>query len=301
MASREDMGDMDLSGLMSRIRGIEIVTRRLVDSILQGAYKSRFMGRGLDFSEVREYIQGDDIRCIDWNVTARTGRLHVKKFIEERDLTVMILYDVSPSTYFGVQELKSQFNLRIASVLMFSALLNNDRVGLCLFSDRVLKYVPPARGRRHVLKLIREILVQEPVGRSTDLNSAVKFMLKLMRTSGVIFIVSDFFADFDQVYLRMLARRHDVIGICVLDPMEDDLPDGGYLLLEDSETGEQMIVNTSDAVFRDAYRSEMERRKKHLKTIFRKAGADIMFIHTGEDFVSAIRRFFIIRRRRGRT
>lgn len=289
----------DPKEILKKIRRLELRTRRLVSSTFAGQYHSVFKGQGMNFEEVREYAVGDEIRSIDWNVTARMNTPYVKKFTEERELTVMLMVDVSASGNFGSIELsKRELAAEVASILAFSAINNNDKVGLLLFSDHVELFIPPRKGRLHTLRLIREMLYFEPKGRGTDLAGALDYLNRVMSRRSVVFIISDFMApDFSKA-LTVSSRRHDVVAMPVSDPGESVLPDVGIVTLEDAESGEQIDINTgSRAVRRDLLELE-GKRKKLLERLFRSRGMDMVSLSTNEDYLIALRNFFEQRERR---
>ncbi|MFZ4484690.1 MAG: DUF58 domain-containing protein [Chthoniobacterales bacterium] len=289
----------DTREILKKIRRLELHTRRLVDSMFAGSYHSVFKGRGMNFEEVREYTPGDEIRSIDWNVTARMNAPFVKKFTEERELTVMLVVDVSASGDFGsVSSSKRELAAEVASILAFSAIQNNDKVGLLLFTDEVELFIHPKKGRLHILRLIREMLYFRPQHRGTSLTGALEYLNKVVTRRAVVFLISDFL---DQGYSRPLAvtaRRHDLIAIPVVDPGEEDLPDVGLVTLEDPETGEQIDVNTSSRALRGAYLALEEKRKKLVDQEFRKLGIDMIPLRTNEDYLHVLRGFFARREQR---
>jgi len=287
--------------ILRQVRRVEIATRGLVSEVFSGEYHSVFKGRGMNFAEVREYHYGDDIRNIDWNVTARTGAPFVKVFDEERELTVMLLVDVSASGEFGSRgRMKGEVAVEICAVLAFSAITNNDKVGLIIFSDRIEKFVPPRKGRRHVLRVLRELLYFRPEGRGTDIGGALEYLARVVRRRAVVFVVSDFLADgFDRA-LAVAGRRHDTIVIRMGDRRERALPPVGYLELEDAETGERLTVNVSDRTFRDAFEREVAERAAALDRRFRKTGVDVIDISTDQPYADRLMRFFRDRARRFR-
>jgi uncharacterized protein (DUF58 family) len=285
--------------ILRKIRRLELRTRRLVESSFAGQYHSVFKGRGMNFEEVRPYSPGDEIRAIDWNVTARTGEPYIKKFTEEREMTVMIVLDVSASGDFGsVQESKREMAAEVAAILAFSAIHNNDKVGLLLFSDRVELFIPPKKGRLHILRLIREMLFFSPQGRGTDLNGALEYMNKVITRRAVVFVISDFLTgDFTRP-LTVSARRHDVVALMVVDPAEEQLPDVGVILLEDPETGEQIEVDTSRRAITGNYARLAGERSKELASIFGSRGVDTVQLRTDADYLPVLRSFFDRRGRR---
>jgi uncharacterized protein (DUF58 family) len=287
--------------ILKQVRRIEIATRGLVNEVFSGEYHSVFKGRGMNFAEVREYQYGDDIRSIDWNVTARTGSPFVKVFEEERELTVMLVVDVSASGDFGTRErLKGEVAVEICALLAFSAIKNNDKVGLIIFSDRIEKFVPPRKGRRHVLRVLRELLYHRPEGRGTDITAALEYLTHVQRKKAVAFLVSDFRDDgFDRA-LAIAGRRHDLIAVRVGDERERELPPLGLLELEDPETGERVIVNTSNLEFRTAFGDHVERKRVELDRTFRRSKVDVIDIETGRPYVKPLMLFFQDRARRRR-
>jgi uncharacterized protein (DUF58 family) len=289
----------DTREILRKIRRLELRTRRLVESSFAGQYQSVFKGRGMNFEEVRPYSPGDEIRAIDWNVTARTGEPFIKKFTEEREMTVMIILDVSASGNFGsVRESKRELAAEVAAILAFSAIHNNDKVGLLLFSDRVELFIPPKKGRHHILRLIREMLYFEPKGRGTDLAGALEYMNKLITRRAVVFVISDFFTgDFTRP-LTVSARRHDMVALPIVDPAEEELPDVGVILLEDPETGEQIEVNTSRRAITRNYAELSTLRTKELNSMFGSRGIDMVSLRTDKDYLPVLRNFFDRRGRR---
>jgi uncharacterized protein (DUF58 family) len=285
--------------ILRKIRRLELRTRRLVESSFAGQYQSVFKGRGMNFEEVRPYTPGDEIRAIDWNVTARTGEPYIKKFTEEREMTVMIVLDVSASGDFGsVRESKREMAAEVASILAFSAIHNNDKVGLLLFSDRVELFIPPKKGRLHILRLIREMLFFSPKGRGTDLAEALEYMNKVITRRAVVFVISDFLTgDFTRP-LTVSAKRHDMVALNVVDPAEEALPDVGVILLEDPETGEQIEVDTSRRAITGNYARLAGERAKELGTLFGSRGVDMVQLRTDRDYLPVLRSFFDRRGRR---
>jgi uncharacterized protein (DUF58 family) len=285
--------------ILKKIRRLELKTRGLVDAAFAGQYRSVFKGRGMNFEEVREYSAGDEVRSIDWNVTARLGEAYVKKFTEERELTVMLLVDVSASGSFGSVNLsKRELAAEVASLLAFSAIRNSDKVGLLLFSDHVELFIPPRKGRSHILRLIREILYFEPKGRGTDPASALTYLNKVVTRKSVVFLISDFQTPDMSRELSVTARRHDLIAMPIVDPCEEILPDVGLLTLEDAETGEQIEINTSDRSVRAKYMEAAEERRSALKRQLRRSRIDSIALKTDEDYLPALRTFFRLRERR---
>ena len=287
--------------ILKKVRRIEISTRGLVNEVLSGEYHSVFKGRGMNFAEVREYQYGDDIRSIDWNVTARTGSPFVKIFEEERELTVMLVVDVSASGDFGTQErMKGEVAVEICALLAFSAIKNNDKVGLIIFSDHVEKFVPPRKGKRHVLRVLRELLYPRPEGRGTDIKAALDYLNHVQRKRAVIFLVSDFRDTGFEKSLAVAGRRHDMIAVRVGDLREREIPPVGFLELEDPETGERLVVNTSDPRFRADFRERSRYAREELDRTLRRSRVDVIDIETGEPYVRPLMRFFRDRMRRRR-
>jgi uncharacterized protein (DUF58 family) len=287
--------------ILKKVRLIEISTRGLVNEVFSGEYHSVFKGQGMTFSEVREYQFGDDIRSIDWNVTARTGSPFVKVFEEERELTVMLVVDVSASGNFGTQErLKGEVAVELSAVLGFSAIKNNDKIGLILFSDRIEKFVPPRKGRKHVLRVLRELLYHKPEGRGTDIGVALEYLSRVVSRRAVVFLVSDFMGENFFRPLSVVGKRHDLIAVRMRDEREAELPPIGLLEMEDPETGERLVVNTSDPAFREAFAQSAKRRREDLDRDFRRCQVDVIDIETGQPYVEPLMRFFQRRMRRFR-
>ncbi|HEY1787766.1 MAG TPA: DUF58 domain-containing protein [Verrucomicrobiae bacterium] len=293
--------------ILKKIRQIEIRTNRLVTESLAGAYHSVFKGQGMNFDEVREYQPGDDVRAIDWNVTARMNHPFIKKFVEERELTLMLVVDVSGSGLFGSRaQSKRELAAEIASVLAFSAIRNNDKVGLLLFTDEVEKFIPPRKGRGHVLRVIREVLFFEPKRRQTDLVQALEFMGRVLPHRSIVVIISDFQTPQSsgplalpvQTALRMANRRHDVVTVQITDRYEMELPALGRLTFEDAETGEIMEINTAYAGSRDAFAVRRKKQLADLARQFRSSGIDAIQLRTDESYSAALGNFFETRERR---
>jgi len=284
---------------LKAVRRIEIRTNRLVSEGMGGEYKSVFKGRGMEFAEVREYVPGDDIRTIDWNVTARAGGPFVKRFAEERELTLMLLVDVSGSGMFGSGDRsKTELAAEVSAVLAFAAIRNNDRVGAILFTDRIERYVPPRRGRRHVLAVVRDLLWHRPQSRGTDLAGALTFLSRVAVKHAIVFLISDFRATGFERALRLAHRKHDVIAIHVRDPREETLPPVGLLSLEDAETGERRLVDTGSERVRKAWTErEIDRRRK-LARLFRTSGIDSIELLTTQPYDRPLLGFFRARERR---
>lgn len=283
----------DTREILRKIRRLELRTRKLVASSFAGQYQSVFKGRGMNFEEVRPYTPGDEIRSIDWNVTARTGEPYIKKFTEEREMTVMIVLDVSASGNFGsILESKRELAAEVAAVLAFSAIQNNDKVGLLLFSDCIELFIPPKKGRMHILRLIREMLYFEPKGRGTDLAAALEYLNKVVSRRAVVFLISDFLTGDFVRPLTVSAKRHDMIALTVVDPVEEALPDVGVILLEDPETGEQIEVDTSRRDVAKGYAALAEQRARDIKRLFGARGVDSIELRTDSDYLPVLRGFF---------
>lgn len=290
---------VEAAEILKKIRTLEIKTRGLVETAFAGDYHSVFKGRGMNFSEVREYQPGDEIRAIDWNVTARLGNAFVKQFTEERELTVMLIVDVSASGNFGsTTQSKRELAAEVACLLAFSAIRNNDKVGLLLFTDRVELFIPPKKGRSHTLRLIREILFFQPLGRGTEPALALDYLNNIVTRRAVVFFISDFQTpDFSQA-LAISGRRHDFVAIQIHDERERALPNIGIITLEDAETGEQIEINTSDRTTRTRFTQEAEDHEASLSRTLRRNNIDQIALRTGEDYLPALRSFFKQRERR---
>ncbi len=292
---------------MSGMRQLEIRTRRMVNDSLAGEYHSVFKGRGMDFDEVREYSPGDEVRTIDWNVTARAGRPFVKKFTEERELTILLLVDISASGNFGSASLsKRDLAAELASLLAFSAIRNSDKVGLLLYTDRVERYLPPKKGRRHVLRVVRDILYHTPEGRGTDTVKALDVANHVLHRRAIVFLISDFQSTGDPAVaraelrraMRQTNRRHDLIAVQVADPREKELPNVGVLALEDAESGEIIELDTADAAVRRRFSELALDRAKRMVNDFRSEGVDTLELKTDAPYMAALQRFFKTRERR---
>jgi len=285
--------------VLRQIRRIQITTSRMVTDVFAGQYQSVFKGRGMEFYEVREYLPGDGIRTIDWNVTARMGHPYVKKFVEERELTVMLLLDASHSSRFGSHgRLKSHLAAELCSVLAFSAIQNSDRVGLIIFTDRIEKFLPPRKGLRHVLRVIREALYYEPKGRGTDISLALEYLNKVTKRRSIAFMISDFFDKGFEKVLSVSNKRHDIVAATITDPRELDLPDTGMLTLRDAETGKTYLVDTGDKAFRKKYKEDGLRRIKERNKLFRSANVDNIDMRTDKSYTKELIKFFRMRERR---
>ncbi len=279
--------------IMKKIRRIEIRTSHVVDDMLGGQYHSAFKGRGIEFEEVRPYQIGDDVRTIDWNVTARTSDPFVKLFREERELTVHLVVDLSASQSLGTQQQsKRELVTELGATLAFSAIKNNDKVGLTLFTDGIEKVVPPAKGTRHVLRVIRELLYCEPIGRGTDIAATLDHINRTAKRRSVIFLISDFQDSDYQTPLRIARRKHDIIPIVVGDQRETEMPNVGIVELRDSETGEIVVFDTTSRHHRELYQKQASLEAENREQLFRKLKMDPIYINTGEDMVDPLRRFF---------
>jgi len=285
--------------LAKRIRLIEITTSRAVNDVLAGEYHSVFKGRGMEFDEVREYAPGDEIRTIDWNVTARMGRPFVKRFVEERELTVLLAVDLSASGAFGSgKRFKNEAAAELCALLAFSAIKNNDKVGLLLFTDRVEKFIPPKKGSSHVLRLVGELLRAQPAGKGTDVGLALDYLGRVSHRRSIVFLISDFLDEGFDKPLRVVARRHDLVALSVSDPRERDLPPVGLIELEDAETGRRMTFDSSSARSRAQYAELADRRRLSRRELFRSTGVDEIEVSPNDDYVRDLMLFF--KRREGR-
>ena len=285
--------------IIQKIRQIEIRTRHLVNDVFSGEYHSVFKGRGMEFAEVREYEPGDEIRSIDWNVTARLGRPYVKRFIEERELTVILMADVSASGHFGtVSQMKGEITAEICALLAYAAIQNNDRVGLLMFTDQVEKFIPPKKGRTHILRVIREVLYNQPEHTGTDIAQALEYLNRLLTRRCIVFILSDFLtADYIKP-LRVASKRHDVVAVTITDPRELSLPGVGLIELEDAETGEEVLVDTGDADWRRQYAEYNEAVREARDRQFRVTGVDAIHIRTDQPYIDPLLQFFKFRERK---
>src|ERR1041385_2574969 len=289
---------------LKKLRQIELSTRKIVNTTFVGEYRSTFKGTGLEFVDVREYVAGDDIRAIDWKVTARTDRPYVRKFVEQRELTVILCVDASGSGHFGT---RSQFKLeqlaQVAATIAFSAVSNNDKVGLLFFTDQVERFVPPRKGKQHVLRLIRDILLFQPSRRGTNPTAALEFVMHLLKQKAIVFLISDFLGPGCgpagvRIPLGIAARRHDVVAVPITDPAERELPRVGLVDLEDMETGERVTVDTSRPVLRKRYADHMRGMEERRDRLFLQLGIDCIPLATDEDFTPKLHKFFQLRARR---
>jgi uncharacterized protein (DUF58 family) len=287
--------------LLKKVRKIQYKISRISNEMISGQYTSVFKGAGIEFDEVREYIPGDDIRSIDWNVTARSGVPYIKRFAEERELTLMLVIDLSGSQRFGsVESLKSELAAEISALLAFLAIKNNDKVGLLIFTDTCEKYLPAQKGRRHVLRVIREILGYQPSGTGTKIEEALKFVNKVLKQRSIIFLVSDFMDDNFEKIMGSVARRHDLVAVRLRDPKESELPPLGLVEFQDNETGRMVLADTSSDIFRKMVRDEAEQRNENLAKLFRRNKVDLIDIQTDQPYLEPIQRFFKLRERRMR-
>ena len=287
--------------LIARIRRIEITTRKLVNDSFAGEYQSVFKGRGMEFDEVRQYHPGDDVRSIDWNVTARTGEPHVKSYIEERELTVMLVVDVSGSGDFGTRNrFKRELAVELAAVMSFAATTNNDKVGLLLFSDRVESLVPPRKGRSHVLRMVRDLLLFQPRGTGTDITLALNTVHRMLKRRGIVFLVSDFLADPESYRQAMLVtnRRHDVVAFDLSDPLEKEIANVGVIALEDAESGQLRWVDTGNREWRREFGDKVSRLAEGKRDVLTAAGVDRVSVTTEKDYVAEVGAFFKTRLQR---
>ncbi|HVO75670.1 MAG TPA: DUF58 domain-containing protein [Ignavibacteriaceae bacterium] len=285
--------------LLSQVRQIEIKTKGLVNQVFSGEYHSVFKGRGMEFSEVREYQFGDDIRNIDWNVTARFGHPFIKIFEEERELTVILMVDLSGSLIFGsIQKTKQQVAAELSAVLAFSALKNNDKVGLLLFTDKIEKFVPPRKGRKHVLRIIREVLSFEPVGKTTNIRSALEYMNSAIKKRSIVFLLSDFIDEGYDKILKAAGKKHDLIGVVINDERESSIPKIGLVKFIDAETGNERWIDTSSSKVQERIKEYREQVTAARKNLFASGRIDNIEVKTGEDYVKPLIRFFRMRERR---
>lgn len=287
--------------ILTQVRRIEIKTGKLVNDVFAGQYESVFKGRGMEFSEVREYQPGDDVRNIDWNVTARFGKPFIKKYAEERELTVMLLVDLSASHSFGTSEkTKGEIAAEISALIAFSAIKNNDKVGMIVFTDAVEKFIAPKKGKRHILRMIREILYYKPKGSGTNIEAALKYLNEVYKKKSVIFLITDFLDSGYEKALRITNKRHDVIAVSINDPREKKFPNIGFIELEDTETNREMLIDTSDRKFMDAlftYKTEQEENRNKM---FRSMNLDYVNINTDTSYIDPLIRLFRRRAKRFR-
>lgn len=295
------MAEQSVAEIIKKVQRIQIVANRMVNDLFAGQYQSVFRGRGMEFDEVREYQPGDDVRNIDWNVTARTGLPYIKRFSEERELTIIFLVDVSASGSFGsVERSKLELVIEVAAMLMFSALKNNDKVGLIFFCDEVLRYFPPKKGKATVLRFIRELISAKPVPRDTDLDEALRFLNRVQKKRAVVFLISDFIGASAQKTLAMANHRHDLVAVTVSDPREETIPDVGFIRLRDAETGEIVEIDSRHPRIRALFETRSGATREQLTTELKKCGVDELNINTGKDYLESLRRFFRMREKRFR-
>lgn len=284
---------METTELLKKVRQIEIKTRGLSNHIFAGEYHSAFKGKGMTFSEVREYQYGDDIRNIDWNVTARINRPYVKVFEEERELTVMLLIDVSGSREFGTRvKTKQELTTEIAATIAFSTIQNNDKIGVILFSDKIEKFIPPQKGKKHVLHIIRELINFRPDSKQTDVNQALRYFSNIIKKRSIAFMISDFMANDFSDSISIVGRKHDLIAVQVCDALEKELPSVGLLKLRDAETGKDIWINSSDTSLRLAYKNSWAENQLKLQQLFRKNNIDSVAVNTDDDYVKSLMRLF---------
>lgn len=284
---------MDASEILKKIRKIEIKTKGLSKHIFSGEYHSAFKGRGMSFSEVRDYQYGDDVRNIDWNVTARTGDPHIKVFEEDRELTVMLVVDISKSSYFGsVNQFKSELTAEISAIIAFSAITNNDKVGAILHTDRVEKYIPPKKGKSHILRIIREIVYMEPESNGTSLDEALIYLNNIQKKRAIVFVLSDFMCTGYESALSVASKRHDIIGLHIYDQLEQDLPNIGIVNAVDLESGKNVILDTSSKSVREKYNNWFKNNFEYFKSTFSRYRSDSISINTQDDYVKLLLQFF---------
>lgn len=294
--AKDDPEVLNVADILKKVKELEIRSKKLTTNLFTGEYHTAFKGRGMSFKEVREYSAGDDVRFIDWNVSARMGAPFSKLFEEERELTMMLLVDVSASSLFGtVQQRKKDLITEICAVLAFSAVSNNDKVGVVFFSDVIEFYIPPKKGKEHVLYIVRELLTVKPKKKGTNLNEAIRFFNNAIKQKSIAFILSDFMVEQYEQPLRVAGNRHDVIGIKVYDKMDMQLPEIGMLQIEDAETGNVLWVDTNDKMVQYNYQQQFIQNEEACKLAFLKSGADLLYMRTDEDYVKILQQFFIKR------
>jgi len=287
--------------ILKKVKRLEITTRGLVNDVFSGEYHSVFKGRGMEFSEVREYQIGDDIRTIDWNVTARSGSPYVKIFEEERELTVMLMVDASSSGEFGTfEQMKGEIGVEICALLAFSAIKNNDKVGLIIFTDKIEKFIPPRKGKSHVLRLLRELLYFKPEDRKTDIGMSLEYLNRVAQRRSVVFMISDFISTDYEKQLRIVNKKHDIVAINIIDPREMDLPSIGFIEFEDLESGERMILDTSNPEVRELFRNESSASLTKREKLFKSMNVDSIMIRTDQSYVEPLIKFFRMRAKRFR-
>lgn len=279
--------------LLKKVRRIEIKTRRLSDHIFSGEYHSSFKGRGMSFSEVRKYEYGDDVRAIDWNVTAKLNEPYIKVFEEERELTFILMIDVSASEFFGsIRQSKKDLITELSAVLAFSAIQNNDKVGAIFFSNQIEKFIPPKKGKKHILRIIRELLEFKPQQKETDISEALKYLSNVSKKKAIVFVLSDFIAENYHDVLKIASRKHDLTGIRIYDKREEELPNLGLIKMQDSETGKMIWVNSMSKKVRAKYRIKQLEKANYFQNAFRKTGAGSLSIRTDEDYVKSLLGYF---------
>ena len=285
--------------ILKKVKQIQIRSSRLVNDVLAGEYVSVFKGRGMEFDEVREYQAGDDIRTIDWNVTARLGYPYIKRYTEERELTIMFLVDLSFSGEFGsMKQFKNEIATEICAVLAFSAVRNNDKVGLILFTDKIEKFVPPKKGKTHVLRVIREVLYFKPENKGTDISIALEYLLKVTKRKTVCFLLSDFITEGFERALRIANKRHDMVAVSITDPRELEIPNVGFVELEDAETGEITLIDTADRKMMERFNRFNVKNMEERAKLFRGMGVDLVDVRTDSSYVEPIMKFFRAREKR---
>nr|WP_297308324.1 DUF58 domain-containing protein [uncultured Flavobacterium sp.] len=284
---------METKDILQKVRKIEIKTRRLSDHIFSGEYHTSFKGKGMSFAEVRQYQYGDDIRAIDWNVTARYNEPYIKVFEEERELTLMLMVDISGSQNFGSSaQFKNDIVTEIAATLAFSATTNNDKIGLILFSDQIELFIPPKKGKSHVLRIIRELIQFEPKSNKTNISQALEYLTKVMKKKAIVFLISDFQTQDYEKTLKIAAKKHDITGIRIYDKREKEMPNVGLVLMQDAETGEEMFVNTNDKDVRLSYAKHFDEMENYFKNIFTKSGAGTINSSVNESYVKKLLAYF---------
>ena len=294
----EEEKSFDIESFLRKIKRVDIVSNRIADDVFSGQYRSAFRGQGVEFDEVREYAEGDDVRTIDWNVTARSNKPYVKRFSEERERSILFLLDVSASNLFGSKTSRLETATEVAASLMFSALKNNDKVGLGTFANGVRNYYPPRKGRNYVLRLVREMLQANPVQEKTDINAALEFVNKTLKRRAVIFVISDFYTPRLSEALTFCRRKHDVIALSITEPIENAFPNLGFVTLRDPETGATIELDTGSKRVRQSISERLKRRREEVEANLKEARVDLISIENGGDYVQPLRAFFKSRRRR---
>lgn len=287
---------MNTSDILKKVRLLEIKSKKLATDLFAGEYHSAFKGKGMSFKEVREYAAGDDIRFIDWNVSARFGHPFSKVFEEERELTVMLLVDISPSSMFGTSHArKRELATELAAVISFSAVNNGDKIGVIFYSDKVEAYIPPKKGKQHALYIVRELISKEPKSSGTAVSSALRYFNNATRQTSIAFVLSDFMDDGYDDALRIASKKHDIIGIQLYDKMDMELPDAGLLQVKDLETGDTKWVDSSSGFVRQSYQQAFFKKTEFASATFKKAGCELLHVRTGDDYVKVLQRFFLSR------